>query len=161
MTIKELLYEPITNLAPLIESRQVSPVELTEAYLERIEKLNEQLNAYITVCGDEAMASARQAETEIGRVNIVGLCTAYPLALRTSFSPRASGLPSARGYMPTRSPTRTPRSPPGSRTQGPFCWGSIIWRSSQWEGPGSTPTVRRETPGTRKGPPATPAAALG
>ena len=85
MTIKELLYEPITNLAPLIESRQVSPVELTEAYLERIEKLNEQLNAYITVCGDEAMASARQAETEIGRGEYRGPLHGIPIGLKDQF----------------------------------------------------------------------------
>ena len=85
MTVKELLYETVAGLAPLIESRQVSPVELTEAYLERIEKLNVQLNAYITVCGDEALASARQAETEIGRGEYRGPLHGIPMGLKDQF----------------------------------------------------------------------------
>jgi aspartyl-tRNA(Asn)/glutamyl-tRNA(Gln) amidotransferase subunit A len=50
-----------------IRAREISPVELTEAYLARIERLNPRLNAYITVCATEARAAARAAEAEIAR----------------------------------------------------------------------------------------------
>jgi Asp-tRNA(Asn)/Glu-tRNA(Gln) amidotransferase A subunit family amidase len=44
-----------------IRAREISPVELTEAYLARIERINPRLNAYITVCATEARAAARAA----------------------------------------------------------------------------------------------------
>ena len=43
----------------------ISPVELTRAYLERIERLDERLNSYITVCHAEAMKAAREAERAV------------------------------------------------------------------------------------------------
>jgi len=55
----------ILELAELLRTKAVSPVELTRNYLERIEKLNPALNAFITVTSDLAFAQAREAETEI------------------------------------------------------------------------------------------------
>src|SRR5690349_3163099 len=51
--------------ARLIERRELSPVELVRRSLERIERFDPVLRAYITVCADEAMAAARTAEREI------------------------------------------------------------------------------------------------
>jgi amidase len=56
-----------TELARQIEKKQVSPVEVVEAYLERIESLDPQLHAYLTVCQDEAQRAAREAEHAIAR----------------------------------------------------------------------------------------------
>jgi amidase len=58
----ELAFESATELARLIRDRRVSPVEVTNAYLERIDKLDDTLNAFVTVAGDEALESARRAE---------------------------------------------------------------------------------------------------
>ena len=55
----------MSDLAPLIAARRVSPVELVEAQLARIEKLDDVLRAFITVDIDGARAAAREAETEI------------------------------------------------------------------------------------------------
>ena len=63
---EDLLRKDTTELAQLIASRKVSPVELTEACLRQIEALNPTLNAFLTVCGDEAMESAREAERSAG-----------------------------------------------------------------------------------------------
>ena len=62
----DLIRKDTTELASLIASRQVSPVELTEACLRRIDTLNPTLNAFLTVCGDEAMESARGGGEERG-----------------------------------------------------------------------------------------------
>ncbi len=51
--------------ARLIERRELSPVELVRGALERIERFDPVLRAYITVCADDAMAAAREAEREI------------------------------------------------------------------------------------------------
>jgi Asp-tRNA(Asn)/Glu-tRNA(Gln) amidotransferase A subunit family amidase len=57
----------IVEVAPLLRERKLSPVELTEAYLERIERLDARLNTYIHVMADQARAAAREAELEISR----------------------------------------------------------------------------------------------
>src|SRR5579864_491174 len=51
----------IEDAASLVRRKAVSPVELTRACLERIEKLNPALNAFITVTAETAMAQAQQA----------------------------------------------------------------------------------------------------
>jgi aspartyl-tRNA(Asn)/glutamyl-tRNA(Gln) amidotransferase subunit A len=61
----DLAYLPVAQLAPLIERREISPVELVTAQLARIEKLDRVLRAYIDVDGDQAMAHAKAAEAEI------------------------------------------------------------------------------------------------
>jgi len=62
---KELHFLTISEAAKLIETRKLSPVELTEALLKRIEALEPQLNAFITLTADRALDDARRAEDEI------------------------------------------------------------------------------------------------
>jgi len=71
----------IEQLAPLLKQRKLSPVELTEAYLARIEQLNPKLNAYITVTAEQARAQAREAEAEI-RKRYRGPLHGIPIALK-------------------------------------------------------------------------------
>jgi aspartyl-tRNA(Asn)/glutamyl-tRNA(Gln) amidotransferase subunit A len=61
----ELAYTPIAELAGRIERKEISPVEITGAMLDRIETVNPRLNAYYTIFRDEVMAAARGAEGEI------------------------------------------------------------------------------------------------
>ena len=61
----QLPFLSATDLSGLIKTREVSPVEATRAYLQRIEEVDGKLNSYITVCRDEALAQARRAEGEI------------------------------------------------------------------------------------------------
>jgi aspartyl-tRNA(Asn)/glutamyl-tRNA(Gln) amidotransferase subunit A len=56
-----------TELAALIRRRKVSPVEVVDAVLERIDKLNPRLNAYVTLTADAARREARAAERAVGR----------------------------------------------------------------------------------------------
>lgn len=55
----------IAEAAALIQARKLSPVELTQAYLSRIDALDEQINAFITLTSKLAIDQARQAEAEI------------------------------------------------------------------------------------------------
>ena len=55
----ELAFLPATEQARLVREREVSPVELVELYLERIERLDPDLGAFVTVCADAALADAR------------------------------------------------------------------------------------------------------
>ncbi|MEW6387796.1 MAG: Asp-tRNA(Asn)/Glu-tRNA(Gln) amidotransferase subunit GatA [Thermodesulfobacteriota bacterium] len=71
----------ISQLAPLLSSGQVSPVEVTEELLSRIAARDNELNAYITVAAKEALAQAREAETRLRRGE-AGPLTGIPLALK-------------------------------------------------------------------------------
>lgn len=65
-----------------VRARRVSPVELTEAYLARIEAYNGLLNAYVTVTAESALAEARAAEAEIARGVYRGPLHGIPIALK-------------------------------------------------------------------------------
>jgi aspartyl-tRNA(Asn)/glutamyl-tRNA(Gln) amidotransferase subunit A len=67
MTSDELCWLPATELAALIRRRRVSPVEVVDAVLDRIERENPRLNAYVTVTADEARRAARAAERAVTR----------------------------------------------------------------------------------------------
>ena len=51
-----------SQLSDLIKKREVSSVEAVEAYLDRIDSLNGKLFAYLTVCRDEALQAAKEAD---------------------------------------------------------------------------------------------------
>ena len=82
MDLRDIPFLTAAELARLLQDREVSPVEATEAYLQRIERLEPQLHSYITVCGDEAMAASREAEAEIARGNYRGPMHGIPIAVK-------------------------------------------------------------------------------
>ena len=71
-----------TELSGLIERNEVSPVEATEAYLDRIDDVDFKFNAYLTVCRKEALQAARQAEQDIARGNYLGPMHGIPVAVK-------------------------------------------------------------------------------
>ncbi len=79
-----------SELSQLIESRQVSPVEAVEAYLERIQLMDGKLNSYITVCRDEALEAAREAELAVARGEYRGPMHGIPVAVKDQM--RTSGI---------------------------------------------------------------------
>ena len=68
--------------ADLLRSGKVSPVELTQACLQRIERLDPRLNAFITVAAETALVEARHAETEIRQGRWKGPLHGIPVALK-------------------------------------------------------------------------------
>lgn len=72
----------IGDAARLLRRSKISPVELTEAMLTRIERLNSSLRAYITVLPDEARAAARQAERDILNGRYRGPLHGIPICLK-------------------------------------------------------------------------------
>jgi aspartyl-tRNA(Asn)/glutamyl-tRNA(Gln) amidotransferase subunit A len=72
----------ITEASDLLRRKQISPVELTTACLDRIERLNPALNAFITVMHDSALAEARAAEAEINAGNWRGPLHGIPIGLK-------------------------------------------------------------------------------
>ena len=72
----------IAEAGKRIAARTLSPVALTRAYLDRIEKLNPRVNAYITVTADAALAQARALEAEVAAGRSRGPLHGIPLALK-------------------------------------------------------------------------------
>ena len=72
----------LSEVSELLRSKRLSPLELTEACLARIEALNPELNAFITVTTEMALGQARAAEAEIQRGNWRGPLHGIPLAFK-------------------------------------------------------------------------------
>ena len=89
MEKSQLPFLSATELSALIESRDVSPVEATEAYLERIDDLDSSLNSYITVCRTEALDEARHAQEEIASGNYRGPMHGIPIAVKDQFNTKS------------------------------------------------------------------------
>ncbi|WP_187435668.1 amidase [Bradyrhizobium hipponense] len=71
-----------TELRGLITEKRISPVELTRAVLARAEALQPKLNCFITLCGDEAMAAAREAERKVMTGEPLGLLHGIPVTVK-------------------------------------------------------------------------------
>ncbi|SPE42837.1 Amidase [Candidatus Sulfopaludibacter sp. SbA3] len=63
--LEDVAFWPITQLAQLLKTRQVTSTELTKMYLGRLHKYNEKLNCVVTFLDDVALAQAKQADSEI------------------------------------------------------------------------------------------------
>ncbi len=79
---EELLSFDVATLGAMLREREISPVELTEAYLERIARTDQTLRAYITVTDTVARKAARKAETEIMKGKWRGPFHGVPIALK-------------------------------------------------------------------------------
>ena len=81
-----LCFLTINQAGELLRNRKVSPVELTQAFLERIEAVNGQPNAFVTVLAEEAMVQARSAEAAILSGDYRGPLHGVPIALKDLYS---------------------------------------------------------------------------
>jgi aspartyl-tRNA(Asn)/glutamyl-tRNA(Gln) amidotransferase subunit A len=78
----DLHYLSIAESSRLIEQRRLSPVELTQAFLDRIDTYDPQLNAYLLVTAEKALEGARAAEAEIAAGHYRGPMHGIPFALK-------------------------------------------------------------------------------
>ena len=80
--MSEFAYTSAVQLADLIAKKSVSPVELVDAALDRIEKSQPTLNAFITVCAEEARAAAWEAEAAVMLGDPLGPLHGVPFAVK-------------------------------------------------------------------------------
>jgi aspartyl-tRNA(Asn)/glutamyl-tRNA(Gln) amidotransferase subunit A len=95
---ESVLYLPMRELAALIRARKISPLELTEAYLERSEKLGPRFNAYAALTRERALEQARAAAKEIAAGRYRGLLHGIPYAAKDLVA--AKGYPTTWGARP-------------------------------------------------------------
>ena len=87
----EICYLSIAELERAYAARSLSPVEVTEAYLRRIDALDDRLHAYITVTAEPALAAARRSEDRWARGASLGPLDGAPTALKDLFD--TAGVP--------------------------------------------------------------------
>ena len=109
MDKKELPFLTAIQLSKLIETKEVSPVEATQAYLDRIQEVDPKLNSYITITGEQALEAARQAEQEIAAGVHRGPLHGVPMAVKDQFNtagvPTTGGSSILRDNVPTEDAT--------------------------------------------------------
>jgi aspartyl-tRNA(Asn)/glutamyl-tRNA(Gln) amidotransferase subunit A len=86
MNAQDLERFTIATLAREIESRKISPVEVTRLFLERIERVNPTLNAYLTVTADQALADAQKADQEINQGRYRGPLHGIPFSIKDNIA---------------------------------------------------------------------------
>lgn len=98
MVADDVLYQPVTELSERIRRGQLSPVELAESYLDRLERLGPRLGAVATLTADLALEQARQAEREIAAGRYRGPLHGIPYGVKDLVATR--GLPTTWGAPP-------------------------------------------------------------
>jgi aspartyl-tRNA(Asn)/glutamyl-tRNA(Gln) amidotransferase subunit A len=98
MPVEEISFLPLSELAKRIESKKLSPVEVTQHFLERSEKLGPRFNAYARLTPEIALEQARAAEKEIRRGHYRGPLHGIPYAAKDLLA--VKGLPTTWGAKP-------------------------------------------------------------
>ncbi len=96
-----VVFMPIRELKTLVQTRQVSPVELAETFLARLETLGPQYNAVVTVTRERALQQARQAERDIAAGHYKGPLHGIPYGAKDLLA-TSGGIPTTWGAAPLR-----------------------------------------------------------
>ena len=113
MASTDLLYKSVAELAPLLQARKLSPVELVRAHLDRIAAVNPTVNAFITVTAEHALEQARKAEREIAAGRYRGPLHGVPYAAKDLIATKGirttNGSKVTANWIPDRESTVTAR----------------------------------------------------
>ena len=93
----ELCFMPATQLVALIRSKGLSPVELIDAVLDRIERLEPDLNAFATLTADRARTAAKAAEAAVMAGDALGALHGVPVTIKDLTV--TEGIPTQRGSL--------------------------------------------------------------
>src|SRR4051812_5740770 len=108
MTETDLADLTIAEIAPRIRAGEISPVELTDCFLQRIERLNPVLNAFTTVLAETARAEAKAAEQEIRSGKYRSPLHGIPISIKDNLATAGIRTTGGSKYFPTGSRTSTP-----------------------------------------------------
>ena len=101
MTGSELVTLTISELAPRIKAREISPVELTEAALAQADRLQPTLNSFITLLHEQARSQAREAEAALMRGEYRGPLHGIPIGIKDNIAAIPRRFPNPRGIAAT------------------------------------------------------------
>jgi aspartyl-tRNA(Asn)/glutamyl-tRNA(Gln) amidotransferase subunit A len=138
-TDTDIAYASAETLLDLYRKKAVSPVEMAQTCLQRIDKLQPQLNAFCIVDADGALASARASEERWRRGEPVGALDGVPATLKDLVQMR--GFPTRRGSRLTEPLPDTEDSPPTARLReaGAVILGKTTTPEFGWKAIGDSP----------------------
>ena len=155
MTSAEIPFMSAVELASAIRNRDISAVEAVDAYLDRIDKVGDKLNAYITVCADEARADAKRLDDVAAAGNFRGPLHGVPVGIKDQIHTagiRTTDASKIRAdYIPDADATVVARLKAagaviiGKTNMSEFALGDPI---SSWFGPARNPWDTARNPGT-------------
>ena len=155
MTPDEIPFLSASELAAAIRNRSVSPVAAVDAYLDRIDAVGKRLNAYITVCADEARADAKRLEAEAAAGSFRGPLHGVPVGVKDQIHTagvRTTDASKIRAdFVPDTDATVVARLKAagaviiGKTNMSEFALGDPI---SSWFGPARNPWDTARNPGT-------------
>ena len=131
----DLCFTPATELAPLIRRKELSPVELIDAVLARIEACEPRINAFSALTAERARDAARAAEDSLMKGNAAGSLFGLPVTIKdlteTAGIPTQRGSHSLNGHVPTVDAPIIPRLEEagaiilGKTTTSEFGWSGV------------------------------------
>ena len=125
----------IAEASTLIERQELSPVALTEAFLGRIDAVDPELNAYVTVTGERALDDARAAEREIAAGRYKGPLHGIPIALKDIYDTAGIRTASQSHLHADRTPDRDSRTAALLRAAGSVLLGKLTTHEFAFGGP--------------------------
>ncbi len=106
----ELAFSSATDLAQLIQRKQISSFELTQYYIERIERFDKALNAVVVRDFERALEAAKLSDESLARGYRLGSLHGVPMTIKETFD--VSGLPTTWGVPEQRDNLALNRRPP-------------------------------------------------
>ena len=82
----DLAFAGALEIRHLVQEKKISPVEITRIFLDRISRLDNSLNSYLTVAGEHALRSAKAAENAVMRGDTLGPLHGVPVSIKDSES---------------------------------------------------------------------------
>ena len=125
MTTADTADLPISEAADLVRKRKLSPIELTEACLERIAALDARVRAFITVTREDAMAGAQQAAAAIAGGNYKGPLHGIPIALKDLFDTAGVRTTAGSNILRERVPTEDAEATARLKAAGAIILGKL------------------------------------
>ncbi len=139
MDSDELGFMPATELAELIRTKKISPVEYTRTLLERIETLEPRVNAFAHLAADQAMDAARKAEAALMSGARIGRLHGVPATIKdlviTKDMPTQSGSMIFKNHQPAEDSPVVPRL----REEGAIILGKTTTSEFGWTGVSHSP----------------------
>ena len=131
----ELCYLSIAEASALMRDGELSPVELTRAFLQRIEKLDPKLQAYITVLPESAMIEARRAEAEMLSGGYRGPLHGIPIALKDLYDTQGVRTTASSRVMEHRVPAEDATTTARLKAAGTVLLGKLAMHEFALGGP--------------------------
>ena len=78
----ELCFAPATELRTKIDNKEISIVELTQLFIDRIQRLNPKLNAFLTICEEQALDAAQEAQQDMEKGEHRGPLHGIPISIK-------------------------------------------------------------------------------